>query len=265
MLKWMRQRRCCGWPFTELGDGIELVAEVEADRADRRLIAQARADRVAQIAEVHAPRVGPHVAAVEKQHGAQFAAQLRAQLLAERQHAVAADRQPRVAERADFVPPPSANAGRPAEKILLRERHVGRIVADRPDVAELQAAREHHLVANRKVLAPVNRQRVVVERAGHEAAGLLGVQRDLIAVMGVQHAVRRRMLQIEAQRVERSVLLAGRRVEAERDEVVAQRQIVEHAGAMVLLVACSFVSETAHDVCWLPRWVTVALAPVTID
>ena len=84
------------------------------------------------------------------------------------------------------------------------------------------AAREHDLVADRQVVAAVNRQRVVVERAGQERAGLLGVKRDLIAAMGVQHAVRRRMLQIEADRVQRAVLAAGSRVEAERDEVVAQ-------------------------------------------
>src|SRR3990167_369087 len=93
---------------TELGNGIELVAGVEAYRADRRLIPQTRSDRVAQIAEVHAPRAGPHVAAVEKEYGAQPAAELGAQLRAERQHAVAANRQARIAERADLVPPPSA-------------------------------------------------------------------------------------------------------------------------------------------------------------
>src|SRR5438477_3489387 len=208
----------------ELGDGSELVADVEAYRADRGLIPRTEAHRVAPIAEGHARRGERHAAAVEKEHGAQLAAQPGAQLLAERHQAVAADRQPRPAERAHFVPPPTAKARRTAEKVFFGKGDVRLIAADGPDSAELQPAREHHLVANRKVLAPVNRQRIVVERAGQEAASLLGVQRDLIAVMGVQHAVRRRMLQIEPDRRQRAALLIGVRIEPERNQAAAKQE-----------------------------------------
>src|SRR5205823_11980053 len=89
---------------------VQLIAEVEADRSDRRLVAQTGADRVAQIAQHEGHRLRPDVAAVEEEHAAQVAVQPRAQLLAEREHAVSADRLPRFAERAHLVTPPAANA-----------------------------------------------------------------------------------------------------------------------------------------------------------
>src|SRR5438105_4178810 len=47
-------------------DRIELVSNIESDRADRRLVPQARADRVPQIVEVHRPPARPYVARVEE-------------------------------------------------------------------------------------------------------------------------------------------------------------------------------------------------------
>src|SRR5262245_48657659 len=94
---------------------VELIAEVEANRTDRRLVAQPRADGVAEIGEVEAPGIRPDVADVEEQHAAQLAAQRRAHFLAPRQHAVAAEREA-VGERADLVASPAADAGRAAEK-----------------------------------------------------------------------------------------------------------------------------------------------------
>src|SRR5262245_50106703 len=63
---------------------IQLPADVEAHRADRRLVAQPRSDGVAQVAQPDAPRIGPHVAPVEEQHAAEIAVEQRAHLLAER-------------------------------------------------------------------------------------------------------------------------------------------------------------------------------------
>lgn len=128
-----------------------------------------------------------------------------------------------------------------SQKELLRERHVLRVSADRADVAELEPAREHHAIAERQVMAPVGRHRVIFERAGQEEVSrLLAVQRHLVAVVRVQDGVRGAPLQVEAERTQRGVLLSRRRVEAERNQFVAQRGIVEHIigdGADVVL-AC---------------------------
>src|SRR2546426_11178517 len=103
---------------------IELVAEVEPERPDWRLVAEPGANRVAKLAELEAEGFGPHITGVEEQHAAPGAAQHRAELFADHEHAVAADRRSRSTERAHFVAPPPANAGRAAEKELPRERHV---------------------------------------------------------------------------------------------------------------------------------------------
>ena len=81
MLKWMRQRRASGSPLTvSPGIWIELIAHVETNRSDRRLIAEARTDGVVQIAEADAPGVRPDVAAVEEQDAAEIAEERRAKL-----------------------------------------------------------------------------------------------------------------------------------------------------------------------------------------
>src|SRR5262249_20229732 len=167
----------------EIRRRVELVAEVEADRPDRRLVPQAWADRVPQIAQVEAEGIGPDVPRVEEQHAAEVAANHRPQLFAPAEHAVAADRQA-VAERAHLVPPPPADARRAAEEVALRERDVGLCAAVRPDVPELQPARDDEPFANRKVVPAVGRHRVVVERPWHDAPGLLEVKGDLNAAAG---------------------------------------------------------------------------------
>ena len=49
--KWNRNRRGCGLPLTSRpGNRVELVAEIDAQRADRRQVAKAGADVVAQVA-----------------------------------------------------------------------------------------------------------------------------------------------------------------------------------------------------------------------
>ena len=57
MLKWMRHCRACGLAVHEqTRNRVELIAEVEADRPDRRLVAQARPDGVAQVVQIESQR-----------------------------------------------------------------------------------------------------------------------------------------------------------------------------------------------------------------
>src|SRR5439155_27292298 len=72
-------------------DGIDLVADIEADRANRRRVTQPGANRVPEIAQREPARALPHVAAVQKQDAAEFAAQRRPDFFAEREHAVPAN------------------------------------------------------------------------------------------------------------------------------------------------------------------------------
>src|SRR5437773_3611485 len=123
-------------------DWIQLVPDVEANRANRCLVTEARSDRVPQIAQREAARLRPHVPAIEEEHAAKLSPQCHADLFAERQHAVAANRQTRSAERAHLVPPPAANARRAAEEILLREGDAHQVLTERTDVAKLQPARQ---------------------------------------------------------------------------------------------------------------------------
>src|SRR5262245_34278561 len=93
---------------------IELIAVVETERTDRRLVAKASANRIAEVAELEVEWVVPHVAAVEKDDDAEIPADCGPQLFVERQHAVAAHRQP-FDQRTDLEPSPAADAGRTAE------------------------------------------------------------------------------------------------------------------------------------------------------
>src|SRR4030095_16302257 len=107
---------------------IQLIAEVEANRADRGQIPEPWTDVVPQIAQIDPERLGPHVAGIQEQHDAEVAADGRAQLLAALEHAVPADRKPR-SERADLESAPAAEARRTAEEKLLCKRHVRRVAA----------------------------------------------------------------------------------------------------------------------------------------
>jgi len=60
------------------------------------------------------------------------------------------------AERTHFIAAPAANAGRAAEEVLLRERHLGLIVASRVDGADLDAVRDDEPLAHRKIVPAVS-------------------------------------------------------------------------------------------------------------
>src|SRR5580704_15435 len=75
---------------------IELVAEVETYRTDRRLIPEPRSDRIAEVVQPDVPAVRPDVSAVEEQHRAEVASDNRARFRTEREQAVASNGQPPV-------------------------------------------------------------------------------------------------------------------------------------------------------------------------
>src|SRR5436190_2196312 len=102
-------------------DWIQLIPKVEPNRADWCLVAEARADRVPEIAQIEGPRLFPDVAAVEEQHTAQISLEGGAHLRCKREHAVAPERQARSTQRAHLEPAPPANGRCAAEKVPLRE------------------------------------------------------------------------------------------------------------------------------------------------
>src|SRR5262245_37308935 len=104
-------------------DGVQLIADIETKRTDRRLIPEPDADRVTQIVEPNAAGFGPHVAAVVEEHRAVLPGQRGADFFGDGEHAVAANRHAG-AERAHLVTPPAADARGAAEKVLLRERDI---------------------------------------------------------------------------------------------------------------------------------------------
>src|SRR5215475_4089828 len=125
---------------------IELIAPVEADGANRRLIAEARADVVPEIVETDPPRFRPHVARIEECDGAEITFEMGPQFGRKEEQAVAANRLPGRAERADLEASPAAKSGRTAQEVLLRERHRARIVRRRGEVCDLNAGGEHHVL-----------------------------------------------------------------------------------------------------------------------
>src|SRR5262249_43927077 len=80
-------------------DGIQLISEVGADGTDACVVARARADVVPQIVQVEVPGVGPDVAGVDEEHGAEVAMNRHPQLRRHVGERAAADRQTRAAQR----------------------------------------------------------------------------------------------------------------------------------------------------------------------
>ena len=66
---------------------IHLEAEIDADRADRRTVAQTEPDAAAQLAEVEVGDALEHVAAVGEHRGAELPPDRHAQLGVHHQHA----------------------------------------------------------------------------------------------------------------------------------------------------------------------------------
>src|SRR5262249_44772993 len=132
---------------------IALPAEIEADRTNRGLVAQPRPDCEAPIAQIELHPTALHVAAVAAHHSSEVAAGGRGQLLGEREDRVGTDREAVRAERAHFVAAPPANGRCAAEEIALAERHQRFVGAVRTKIAELKAAGQRNLVADRQIVA----------------------------------------------------------------------------------------------------------------
>ena len=173
MLMWIRQRRVCRLAIDdEIGNRIQLIAEVESQGSHRRPVAQTGPHVIPQVVQPDVAGVRPDVAAIDEQHAAQFLEQVRAQLDARREHAVPAQRQAGIAERTDLVSAPAAKAGRPAEKVLLRERHVD-VAAPRHDIPALQAAGDDQPIAQAQIVAEVYRGRRVRVGSAQRSACLV--------------------------------------------------------------------------------------------
>src|SRR5688572_11127959 len=103
---------------------IQLKADVESRRADRRHVADTWSHRVAEIPEVQIPRLRPDVAVIEEGHHPELAGERDADLRRPLEHRQAADRKAESAQGTHFVPPPAADARRAAEEVALVERNV---------------------------------------------------------------------------------------------------------------------------------------------
>ena len=144
-----------GSPLTRrFVDRIQLVAEVDARRADRRQVAEARARRRSAGRRDRSPTARDQTLPKSTNATApNLPAQRQAHFGRPFEHRVAADRQAESAERADLEAPPAADARRAAEEEALVERHVALEVAERIDGADAQAVRDDHASAERQVVA----------------------------------------------------------------------------------------------------------------
>src|SRR5688572_7940581 len=103
-------------------DWIELVPDVEARRTDGRLIADAWAHRVAQVADIEIPRISPDISEVEKRRRPELPSDGNAELGRALEHRQSADRETETAERAHLVASPAADVRCAAQEIALVER-----------------------------------------------------------------------------------------------------------------------------------------------
>src|SRR3954466_15449162 len=152
---------------------IELIPEVHTDRTDWSQVAQPRADGVAHVTGIEVPRLGPDVSVIEKRNRTQLASHRHPHFRRAFEHRQAADRESEPAQRADFVPSPTADAGRSPEKQPLVERHVLIGVPLRRDRPKIEAVRKYQLVGERDVVAGLSLRLPVVVGAPHESAGRL--------------------------------------------------------------------------------------------
>src|ERR1041384_3230520 len=104
----------------QVGNAIELIAEVDARGADRREVAGSRSRRIDQLGR-NAQRVVRHLTEVEESDSTDLAEQRLANLRRTFEHRQTADRQTKPAQRAHLVAAPPADARRAAEEIALEE------------------------------------------------------------------------------------------------------------------------------------------------
>src|SRR5262245_1598449 len=211
-------------------DWRELIPEVEAGRTDRREIAESGADRIAEVADAEVECAGPHIAVVEEHDRAQLAPYRHSRLAGSLDERVAADGKTESAQRADLEPAPSAKARRAAQEEPLVERHIALEVAPAVDRAGAEAIRQHERPSDRQVMPYLSLHQPVVEVTPQPRTRLLDMPRDHIALPCVEHAVRRRAADVERNGRERAPLLPGARVEAQRDQLVPDREIEQPLG-----------------------------------
>src|SRR5438552_19096047 len=76
----------------ETWNRVQLIADVEADRTDRRLVSQPGTDGVTETAHTQPARIRPYVPAIHPQHAAPCPTKHLADMLTEPHHPAAADR-----------------------------------------------------------------------------------------------------------------------------------------------------------------------------
>ena len=97
----------------------------------------------------------------------------------------------------------------------------------RVDAAHLHAIGDDEPLADRKVVTRIERESVVLVRAGQHAPRFLGVERELISASRVEQVIRGIALHIEAESAERALLAPCHRVQAKCDQVRIERWILQ--------------------------------------
>src|SRR6185503_2864827 len=135
----------------QVRDPIELIAEIDARRTDRREISETGACGVDE-SRRHVERPVRHVAEIEEGDASELADQRLADFGRSFQHRQPSDRQAKAAEGADLEASPAANARCTAQEVALEERNTGG-PAKRVDGAEMHAVRPDERATHTHVLA----------------------------------------------------------------------------------------------------------------
>src|SRR5690606_33920848 len=150
----------------------------------------------------------------------------------------AADREAEAAQRAHLVASPAADARGAAEEEPLVERNVV-YVASTLDRSGAQTVRHDEPPGDRQVMASLQRGGPVVVGAPEPVAGLLQVRVQDVPRSRVEQTVGRVPIEIDRDGRQRSLRGAIPRIQAERDQVVADLEVQERLvvdGAALVLV-----------------------------
>src|SRR5258706_2682498 len=105
----------------EAGNGVELLPEVDADRTNARVVAEARAGGPAQAARSRFQRLGPRISTVDKHNATQPSSHKESAFAGHLHHGSSANGLTVRTQWADLIPAPAPNTRRPADEIPLEE------------------------------------------------------------------------------------------------------------------------------------------------
>ena len=210
-------------PISRPGDRVELVADVGADRADRRRVADAEADVGAQVEDVVVPGASRSPGRPRRTARPRSAPRTGKRSSARGlEEAEPADDEA-VAQRAHLVAAPAAQRRRSAEEVALEERHAALASGGCRRPRALTATTD---AADRDVGAAVDRGLEVAPVTADERARLLEVQRQRSS-RAARRAGCRRCRGSRRGRAATSVPSPAPAlgIETERDQVVAEGRI----------------------------------------